>query len=241
MKTNPARRKQLCGKSKCTVPPAEAGADPNSKAPTAIITAAPTRIILIPCPQNIETRRAGLKAPTNPSRPIRPGQAPYGWAVRRSINPLNGVSRARVGAGGSVEPAGRLHTVSVLKITRRHAQARHVMIVVTGDCPNGDHRCTPRESSRVKRQRALLGRGTWVRASMRGRNKPRYAADWPSLTPPGMRARLDPRRGSVPMSWNLSGNYVETCSCELMCPCNLSLDHGATYDYCRVTLAFDVR
>ena len=43
------------------------------------------------------------------------------------------------------------------------------------------------------------------------------------------------------MSWNLSGNYVETCSCELMCPCNLSLDHGATYDYCRVTLVFDVR
>ena len=42
------------------------------------------------------------------------------------------------------------------------------------------------------------------------------------------------------MSWNLSGNYVETCSCELMCPCNLSLDHGATYDYCRVTLVFDV-
>ncbi len=43
------------------------------------------------------------------------------------------------------------------------------------------------------------------------------------------------------MSWKLSGNYVETCSCELMCPCNLSLDHGATYDYCRVTLVFDVR
>lgn len=43
------------------------------------------------------------------------------------------------------------------------------------------------------------------------------------------------------MSWNLSGNYVETCSCELMCPCNLSFDHGATYDFCRVTLVFDVR
>jgi hypothetical protein len=43
------------------------------------------------------------------------------------------------------------------------------------------------------------------------------------------------------MSWNLEGNYVETCSCELMCPCNLSLDHGATYDFCRVTLVFDVR
>ncbi|MBF4762961.1 DUF1326 domain-containing protein [Nocardioides islandensis] len=43
------------------------------------------------------------------------------------------------------------------------------------------------------------------------------------------------------MSWNLKGSYVETCSCELMCPCNLSLDHGATYDFCRVTLVFNVR
>jgi hypothetical protein len=43
------------------------------------------------------------------------------------------------------------------------------------------------------------------------------------------------------MSWNLAGSYVETCSCELMCPCNLSFDHGATYDFCRVTLAFNIR
>jgi hypothetical protein len=43
------------------------------------------------------------------------------------------------------------------------------------------------------------------------------------------------------MSWNLKGSYVETCSCELMCPCNLSLDHGATYDFCRVTLVFAIR
>jgi len=42
------------------------------------------------------------------------------------------------------------------------------------------------------------------------------------------------------MAWNLEGSYFETCSCELMCPCNLSFDHGATYDYCRVTLVFDV-
>jgi len=42
------------------------------------------------------------------------------------------------------------------------------------------------------------------------------------------------------MAWNLTGSYVETCSCELMCPCNLSFDHGATYDYCRVTLVFSV-
>jgi hypothetical protein len=43
------------------------------------------------------------------------------------------------------------------------------------------------------------------------------------------------------MAWNLRGSYVETCSCELMCPCNLSFDHGATYDFCWVTLAFDIR
>jgi hypothetical protein len=43
------------------------------------------------------------------------------------------------------------------------------------------------------------------------------------------------------MAWSLKGSYVETCSCELMCPCNLSFDHGATYDFCRATLVFDVR
>jgi hypothetical protein len=43
------------------------------------------------------------------------------------------------------------------------------------------------------------------------------------------------------MTWNLTGSYVETCSCELMCPCNLSFDHGATYDFCRVTLVFNIR
>jgi hypothetical protein len=43
------------------------------------------------------------------------------------------------------------------------------------------------------------------------------------------------------MAWNLTGSYAETCSCELMCPCNTSFDHGATYDFCRVTLAFNIR
>ena len=43
------------------------------------------------------------------------------------------------------------------------------------------------------------------------------------------------------MSWSLKGSYAETCSCELMCPCNLSFDHGATYDYCRATLVFNIR
>ena len=43
------------------------------------------------------------------------------------------------------------------------------------------------------------------------------------------------------MSWNLKGSYIETCSCELMCPCNLSFDHGATYEYCRVCLVFNIK
>ena len=43
------------------------------------------------------------------------------------------------------------------------------------------------------------------------------------------------------MAWNLEGSYVETCSCDLICPCNATFDHGATYDYCRVTLAFAIK
>jgi hypothetical protein len=42
------------------------------------------------------------------------------------------------------------------------------------------------------------------------------------------------------MAWNLKGSYFETCNCELMCPCNMSFDHGATYDYCRVCLVFNI-
>ena len=43
------------------------------------------------------------------------------------------------------------------------------------------------------------------------------------------------------MSWKLKGSYVETCSCDLICPCNASFDHGATYDYCRVVLVFNIK
>ena len=43
------------------------------------------------------------------------------------------------------------------------------------------------------------------------------------------------------MAWSVKGSYVETCSCDLICPCNASMSHGATYDYCRVTLAFAIR
>jgi hypothetical protein len=42
------------------------------------------------------------------------------------------------------------------------------------------------------------------------------------------------------MAWNVKGTYFETCSCDLFCPCNISLSHGATYDYCRATLVFNI-
>jgi hypothetical protein len=42
------------------------------------------------------------------------------------------------------------------------------------------------------------------------------------------------------VAWNLKGTYLETCSCEFICPCNASLSHGATYDRCRVTLVFNI-
>ena len=43
------------------------------------------------------------------------------------------------------------------------------------------------------------------------------------------------------MAWSLKGSYIETCSCDLICPCNATFDHGATYDYCRVTLVFNIK
>jgi hypothetical protein len=43
------------------------------------------------------------------------------------------------------------------------------------------------------------------------------------------------------VSWSIKGAYVETCSCEVICPCYASFDHGATYDFCRITLVFDIR
>jgi len=43
------------------------------------------------------------------------------------------------------------------------------------------------------------------------------------------------------VSWKLEGSYFETCSCNVVCPCTASLALGATHDYCRVTLVFNVR
>jgi hypothetical protein len=43
------------------------------------------------------------------------------------------------------------------------------------------------------------------------------------------------------MSWNIEGSYFESCSCDVICPCTASMTLGATQDYCRVVLVFDVK
>jgi hypothetical protein len=43
------------------------------------------------------------------------------------------------------------------------------------------------------------------------------------------------------MAWHLEGSYFETCSCDVVCPCTASLAFGATNDYCRVVLVFNVK
>jgi hypothetical protein len=42
------------------------------------------------------------------------------------------------------------------------------------------------------------------------------------------------------MSWNVTGSYFETCSCNVVCPCTASFALGATLDRCKVTLVFNV-
>jgi hypothetical protein len=42
------------------------------------------------------------------------------------------------------------------------------------------------------------------------------------------------------MAWKLGGTYFETCSCDVICPCTARFDAGATQDYCRVVLVFNV-
>jgi hypothetical protein len=43
------------------------------------------------------------------------------------------------------------------------------------------------------------------------------------------------------MSWRIAGSYFETCSCDVICPCTASLSFGATNDFCRVVLVFNVK
>lgn len=42
------------------------------------------------------------------------------------------------------------------------------------------------------------------------------------------------------MSWKIKGSYMETCSCDLMCPCNVSFDRRPTYGSCQAALVFNI-
>ena len=42
------------------------------------------------------------------------------------------------------------------------------------------------------------------------------------------------------MAWNIEGRYFENCSCDVPCPCTISLDLGADYDRCQVLLVFHI-
>ena len=42
------------------------------------------------------------------------------------------------------------------------------------------------------------------------------------------------------MSWKLAGSYIETCSCDVVCPCTVSFALPATRDRCKVILVFRV-
>ena len=42
------------------------------------------------------------------------------------------------------------------------------------------------------------------------------------------------------MAWNLDGTYFENCSCDVPCPCTVSLDIGADRDRCNALLVFHV-
>jgi hypothetical protein len=42
------------------------------------------------------------------------------------------------------------------------------------------------------------------------------------------------------MAWSIKGSYLENCTCEMPCPCTVSLDWGADYDRCQAVLVFHV-
>lgn len=42
------------------------------------------------------------------------------------------------------------------------------------------------------------------------------------------------------MGWRIDGQYFENCSCDVPCPCTVSLDLGADRDRCNAFLVFEV-
>jgi len=46
----------------------------------------------------------------------------------------------------------------------------------------------------------------------------------------------------MPTQWSASGEYMEACSCDFLCPCiTRNSTTPATHDFCKVALAFDTR
>ena len=42
-------------------------------------------------------------------------------------------------------------------------------------------------------------------------------------------------------NWTASGEYMEACSCDFLCPCiPKNSTTPATYEYCKVALAFEI-
>jgi hypothetical protein len=46
--------------------------------------------------------------------------------------------------------------------------------------------------------------------------------------------------GKDNMAWRIEGRYFENCSCDVPCPCTVSLDLGADRDRCNAFLVFEV-
>jgi hypothetical protein len=42
------------------------------------------------------------------------------------------------------------------------------------------------------------------------------------------------------MAWSIKGRYFENCSCEVTCPCTISMSLGADYDRCNAVLIFHI-
>jgi hypothetical protein len=49
-----------------------------------------------------------------------------------------------------------------------------------------------------------------------------------------------PATEEVSVAWKLDGQYFENCSCNVPCPCTVSLDLGADRDRCNAFLVFQV-
>jgi hypothetical protein len=43
------------------------------------------------------------------------------------------------------------------------------------------------------------------------------------------------------IQWSVEGNYMETCSCDFLCPClPVNMTGPATHEFCKVALAFEI-